>query len=258
MEYPMYSDEGAVGRSLTRRDLARLLARPAARRSSGAAQSAPDAGLEVQHCIAQPRQTEGPYFVDEGLRRSDLRIDPGTGRISEGVPLELRFIVSAALPSGACAVMSGARVDIWHCDAAGVYSEVQDKRADTRGQRFLRGYQVTDVAGTVRFRTIYPGWYPGRAVHIHLKIRVPGIGGGTDEFTSQLYFDDSLTDRVHARPPYSAKRGQRLLNPRDMIFRDGGSRLLLPVVDDGEGYAAMFRIAMRPGEPAPAGPAGRT
>jgi len=78
----------------------------------------------------------------------------------------------------------------------------------------------------VAFTTIYPGWYPGRAVHIHFKIRVPAAEGRTDEFTSQLYFGDVLTDQVHARTPYSAQRGQRLLNERDMIFREGGTQLV--------------------------------
>jgi protocatechuate 3,4-dioxygenase beta subunit len=99
----------------------------------------------------------------------------------------------------------------------------------------------------VHFTTIYPGWYPGRAVHIHFKIRVPAAGGRIDEFTSQLYFSDELTDRVHAQEPYSAHHGQRLLNSRDMIFREGGSQLLLPVVESEDVYQATFRIAMQPG-----------
>ena len=191
------------------------------------------------------------------LQRADVRVDPRTGRVSVGVPLELRFIVSSVSDQGACAVLPRAQVDIWHCDAAGVYSDVRDARVDTTGQQFLRGSQVTDASGLVRFQTIYPGWYPGRAVHIHFKVRVPGAGGGADEFTSQLYFDDELTTRVHAREPYSNKRGQRLLNERDMVFRDGGARLMLPVVESGDGYAATFRLAMRPGEPAPPGSRGR-
>jgi len=101
--------------------------------------------------------------------------------------------------------------------------------------------------GLVTFTTVYPGWYSGRAVHVHFKIRVPAEGGRTDEFTSQLYFSDALTDRVHAGAPYSTKKGQRLLNERDMIFRDGGTKLALPVEEQEGVFAATYRIAMRPG-----------
>ncbi len=207
-----------------------------------------EASLEGSpHCVAQPEQTEGPFFVDTALERSDIRHDPKTGRVSVGAPLALRFVLSRMTPTGACAVLPGAHVDIWHCDAAGVYSGVEDRSRDTLGQQFLRGYQVSDAGGVVNFTTIYPGWYRGRAVHIHFKVRVPGVGGRTDEFTSQLYFPDELTDRVHAREPYAAHKGQRLLNSRDMIFREGSTQLILPLVGQGDGYASTYRIAMRPG-----------
>jgi protocatechuate 3,4-dioxygenase beta subunit len=86
-------------------------------------------------------------------------------------------------------------------------------------------------------------------VHVHFKVRVPGANGMTDEFTSQLYFPDELTDRVHAAEPYAAHKGQRLLNTRDMIFREGATQLVLPVVENEKGYVATYRIAMRPGTP---------
>jgi protocatechuate 3,4-dioxygenase beta subunit len=247
----MHNDDRPVGRFLTRRELMALFGASApiaamTRRASAHA-SDPVSALAAPDCVAQPRQTEGPYFVDERLRRSDIRLDPATGRTTAGAPLALRLVVSRVTAAGACAPLPGAQVDIWHCDAAGGYSDVRDRSFDTMGQKFLRGYQITDVGGGVRFATIYPGWYPGRAVHIHFKIRVPAAAGRTDEFTSQLYFADELTDRVHAREPYSAKRGQRLLNSRDMIFRDGGTQLILPVVEEGAGFSATYRIAMRPG-----------
>ena len=205
--------------------------------------------LGAQDCIAQPEQTEGPYFVDKQLERSDIRLDPATGKMSAGVPLALQFNFSRVTAAGACSVLPGAQVDIWHCDALGLYSDAKDRDSDTTGRQFLRGYQTTDRSGIVRFNTIYPGWYRGRAVHIHFKVRVPGENGVTDEFTSQLYFPDDFTDRVHAREPYAAKKGQRLLNSRDMIFREGGTQLVLPVAEINDGVAATFRIAMRPGEP---------
>jgi protocatechuate 3,4-dioxygenase beta subunit len=121
-------------------------------------------------CIVRPQQTEGPYFVDEGLNRSDIRSDPATGSVKPGVPLTLQFQVSQ-VGANACVPLAGAIVDVWHCDAAGAYSDVADRNANTLGQKFLRGSQVTNADGTVEFTTIYPGWYPGRTVHIHFKIR---------------------------------------------------------------------------------------
>ena len=267
----MHDDDRPVGRRLSRRELvglfgASVTAIAAGAREPGAAAHAvgevgqvpAGASLDSQDCIALPQQTEGPYFVEERLKRSDIRYDPSNGAVSAGLPLELRLMISSVSDAGVCQVLANAQVDIWHCDAAGLYSDVRDRNRDTTGQKFLRGHQTTDAAGGARFTTIYPGWYGGRAVHIHFKVRTPGANGRTDEFTSQLYFDDALTDRVHALAPYSDHKGQRLLNSRDMIFREGGPKLVLPAVETGNGYAATFRIAMRPGEPAAPGPFGRS
>ncbi|HKH71844.1 MAG TPA: intradiol ring-cleavage dioxygenase [Vicinamibacterales bacterium] len=245
----MHNDDKPIGRLLRRREVLALVGASAAAFAPGAlakTSAAADPLLETADCVAQAEQTEGPYFVDKALERSDIRLDPATGSVSAGAPLALRFVLSNVTPSGACAVLQGAQVDIWHCDATGKYSDVSDRTADTRGHQFLRGYQVSDADGVVEFTTIYPGWYRGRAVHIHFKVRTSGENGGTDEFTSQLYFPDELTDRVHAAEPYAANRGQRLLNTRDMIFRGGGTQLILPVVENPRGFVATFRIAMRP------------
>jgi protocatechuate 3,4-dioxygenase beta subunit len=113
------------------------------------------------------------------------------------------------------------------------------------GKKFLRGYQVTDAEGVARFKSIYPGWYPGRTVHIHFKIRsAPSAKPGFD-FTSQLYFDDALTDRVHAQPPYSAKGQRRRRNADDHIFSRGGSDLIPPIVPTANGYSARFAVALQ-------------
>ena len=248
----MHNDDHPIGRLLSRREMVSLFgASAAAAVAHRAAAQVPQNAQSgaAPDCVAQPEQTEGPYFVEERLQRSDIRTDPATGARREGAPLELRFALSRVLPDGTCAVLEGARFDVWHCDAHGVYSDVRDRSFDTTGQKFLRGYQVSDANGLVAFTTIYPGWYSGRAVHVHVKIRVPADGGRTDEFTSQLYFAESLTDRVHARAPYSAKKGQRLLNERDMIFREGGTKLVLPVQEQEGALAATYRIAMRPGQP---------
>jgi len=193
-------------------------------------------------CVVTPQQTEGPYFVDERLRRSDIRTDPSDGSVKDGLPLALEIRVFSVAGAD-CRPLAGAIVDIWHCDAQGIYSNVMDSGFNTIGKKFLRGYQVTDKNGGVRFITIYPGWYPGRTVHIHFKIRTdPKYSRGV-EFTSQLYFDDSTTDRVYAQhEPYARKgsRPQRTRNEGDSIFRKGGDQLVLTLAETDQGYAATF------------------
>jgi protocatechuate 3,4-dioxygenase beta subunit len=151
-------------------------------------------------CVVRPEQTEGPYFVDELLHRADLRTDPADGTIKPGVPLDLTILVSR-LAAPRCQPLAGVQVDVWHCDHLGTYSDVEDPSFTTVGRKFLRGYQLTDEQGRAHFTTIYPGWYRGRTVHIHFKLRSPATRGPGFEFTSQLYFDDALTDRVFAAPP---------------------------------------------------------
>ncbi|ALF54018.1 twin-arginine translocation pathway signal protein [Nostoc piscinale CENA21] len=191
-------------------------------------------------CVLSPQQTEGPYFVDEKLNRSDIRIDPTDGAIKEGVPLQLTLHISLVGSTG-CTPLAGAMVDIWHCDALGVYSDVADQSFNTVGKKFLRGYQVTDARGNVQFTTIYPGWYEGRTVHIHLKVRTQE----KYEFTSQLYFDDAMSDRIYTQAPYASK-GQRIIkNADDGIFQDGGEQMLLKLKTSGQGYTACFDVGLQ-------------
>jgi protocatechuate 3,4-dioxygenase beta subunit len=194
--------------------------------------------------VVRPAQTLGPYFVDEGLERADIRTDPATGELSEGAPLDLAFVVSQIGQSG-CAPLAGARVEIWQCDAAGVYSDVKDPNFDTTGRKFLRGHQLTDAQGKVRFTTIYPGWYPGRTVHIHFKIHGESAPGRGYDFASQLYFDDAITDRVHAAAPYAARGPRSTRNADDRIYQSGGRQLTVPVTAQGSGYATNFDIGLK-------------
>jgi len=213
--------------------------------SSPVAASSPSASASStgSSCVVRPQLTEGPYFVDERLNRSDIRSDPTTGAPSAGLPLTLAFRVSRS-SSGACTALSSAQVDVWHCDALGTYSDVSDPGFNTAGRRFLRGYQLTDASGLAQFTTIYPGWYSGRAVHIHFKIRSAAGATSAFEFTSQLFFDESLTDQVHAQAPYSSKGQRNTTNATDGIYRSGGSQLLLAVVPAGSGYGTSFDIAL--------------
>jgi protocatechuate 3,4-dioxygenase beta subunit len=196
-------------------------------------------------CIATPQQTEGPYFVDEHLHRADVRSDPSDGSIKEGLPLTLDMHVFSVSTAG-CKPLQGAVVDIWHCDAQGIYSDVIDSNFNTVGKKFLRGYQMTDTNGGVRFITIYPGWYRGRTVHIHFKIRTNPKTLQSHEFTSQLYFDDSITDKVHEQPTYAKKNLQssRTRNEEDGIFRKGGNQLMLKLARTDQGYAGSFDVGL--------------
>ena len=208
-----------------------------------------EANGKILSCVVTPQQTEGPYFVDERLHRSDVRSDPSEGSVKDGLPLALEIRVSAVNPSskGDCKPLAGAIVDIWHCDAQGVYSDVMDSGFNTIGKKFLRGYQVTDKNGSVRFISIYPGWYPGRTVHIHFKVRTDSKYMRAYEFTSQFYFDDSITDLVYAQHQPYARSGSylpRTRNEDDSIFRKGGDQLMLKLVETDGGYAATFDVGI--------------
>ncbi len=236
-------DDQQMDRILTRREVFAVLdaAAGAGVFSSLSQASPPESALPK--CIGRPAQTEGPYFVDIKLNRSDIRSDPSDGTVVDGVPLTLEFHISQVTPQG-CRPLAGAVVDVWHCDARGIYSSVRDPHFNTLGKKFLRGYQVTDNAGMVRFTTIYPGWYTGRTVHIHFKIRSDPSSRSGYEFTSQLYFSDLDTDKVHKETPYSSRGRRTTLNKDDFIFKDGGDRLTLALTKQGQGYAATCDIGL--------------
>ncbi|MCC6236812.1 MAG: intradiol ring-cleavage dioxygenase [Dehalococcoidia bacterium] len=235
----------AAGASGSGGSSAATVAATAASTSASAASGA--ATPAVVQCVVRPEQTEGPYFVDEGLNRSDIRSDPASGALSDGVPLDLTFRVMR-MNASACEPLAGAMVDIWQCDALGVYSDVRDTAAgnfNSVGKQFLRGFQVTDNLGAAKFTTIYPGWYQGRTVHIHFKVRARDSAGKAQEFTSQLYFDDALSDQVFALAPYSQKGRRSTLNTNDGIFGNGGSQLLLAPVKTAAGYDASFALGLQ-------------
>ncbi len=181
-------------------------------------------------CPVTPEQTEGPFYFDPELVRREI----AEGR--PGVPLRLRLqIVDAA----GCAPSARARVDVWHCDAAGAYSGYDRERS--RGQRWLRGTQLADAEGVAEFHTLWPGWYEGRAPHIHVKAWL----SDRREITSQLYFDDALSDRIYAEGPYAARAGRRLRNGDDFIFRGlGGEAPIVQAAAAAGGYDGAAVIAL--------------
>jgi protocatechuate 3,4-dioxygenase beta subunit len=207
-----------------------------------------------------PQQTEGPYFVDNMPNRSDITSDTSTGSVEEGIPLRLVINVydvdgdDGGGREGSCIPLRGALVDIWHSNSQGVYSGVQQQ--GTMGQNFLRGNQVTDENGTIRFTTVYPGWYEGRAIHIHIKVRTLQGSNETFEWTSQFYLNDSITEQVHTQLPYSDHGQPDITNQEDMIFTgpstDGliqsntGEHLMLNMTRDekGQGYIGTFNVVV--------------
>lgn len=191
-------------------------------------------------CVLTPELTEGPYYLDDLLVRSDIT----EGKA--GIPLDLKITV---LNSTSCTPIENAAVDIWHCDANGFYSgftqmnpggdaAYQDdgSNADT----FLRGVVLTGSDGLAEFKTIYPGWYNGRDIHIHMKVHVGGAtadgtyDGGTTAHTGQLAFEDTLTDEVAKIEPYASRTTTFLRLAEDGVF--GG-------VEDGD---VSFFLTMTP------------
>lgn len=244
-------DDLPIGRVLSRREVLGLLgATGSALLLSACVPMSEEAGEDLSAinetnaslpsgCVVRPELTEGPVFVEDDLNRSDIRTDPSNGAISEGAQLDLAFRIST-IANSACMPLAGAQVDIWQCDVNGIYSDTSELGMNTVGQKFLRGHQITDENGVVNFTTIYPGWYEGRAVHIHLKVRTED---GYD-FTSQVFFDDTLTDEVFAQAPYSS-RGERFLrNEDDGIFEESGGQMMLAVEPTDSGYASSFNVAL--------------
>jgi protocatechuate 3,4-dioxygenase beta subunit len=193
-------------------------------------------------CVLTAALTEGPYFVDEKLNRSDIRSDPTTGAVSAGQLLTLTFNVSRVAGS-ACTPLTAAYIDVWHCDASGTYSDVSGS-----SRKFLRGYQITDAAGVAQFTTVYPGWYQGRAVHVHFKLRLFSGSTRTYEFTSQFFFNETLTSTVHAQSPYSSKGTRDTLNTSDGIYNSLSSTeksaLTLAPTKTGDTYAGVINLGV--------------
>lgn len=213
-------------------------------------------------CRVTPEEMEGPYWFDVDSVRRDIRED------REGSPLRLGLRVQDA----SCAPISDAVVEIWHCDALGSYSgfeaasDAANAPQNLRGgagtagvgdvgtqagpggmgggganrtddETYLRGAQVTDADGVVEFLTVYPGWYTGRAVHVHLKVHL----GNTTALTTQLYFPDDVNDRAHAVAPYATHTGSRTTNDADMIHHPDN---VAAVAETTEGWAAALTVGL--------------
>ena len=191
-------------------------------------------------CTLTPEQIEGPFYLDQA------RIREAISEGKPGVPLQLILRVLEA--SASCAPIPNAAVDVWQCDALGIYSGYEGAAIAPRhvepvdDKTFLRGTQLTDAAGAVRFRTIYPGWYSGRTPHVHLKLRV-----GAKAVTTQLYFPDEVTNAVYARAPYDRHPNRDTTNATDRFLRPIADKSLVTwtMARDGDGYVAAATVALR-------------
>jgi len=199
----------------------------AAARAEGTGPAAVASGAVT--CVLSPEQTEGPYYIaGERVRRNITEGRPGTR-------FDLRL---AVVDVSTCKPIRGAAVDIWHADAGGVYSGFGQGAAS---RTFMRGIQRTDANGVATFQTVYPGWYAGRTVHIHVKVHL----GGNVVHTGQLYFSDAVTDVVYQRQPYSKRPGRDVRNTDDAIFRNGGSKSLLRLRRNGAGYIGTLTMGVQ-------------
>lgn len=222
-----------------------------------AASTTSPTSTEAQACVLSPELTAGPYHLDGHLMRSDITED------RSGTPVEFRVKV-IALPE--CTPLAGAAVDIWHCDANGEYSGFNGNSLEatqtqgTNEHTFLRGVQLTGADGEAVFKTIFPGWYEGRTVHIHLKVLEGGTpartySGGHVAHVGQAFFDEQLTAQLLKTEPYSGHTGSRTTNDEDSIYRQAGASAITRMTASETGqYVGEFTVMVDPAatpEPAP-------
>jgi protocatechuate 3,4-dioxygenase beta subunit len=183
--------------------------------------------LPANACMLTPQMTEGPFYLDINKVRADIT----EGR--PGTPLALSLTIMNA---GTCKPIANAAVDIWHTDAAGTYSGVQGDSGI-----YMRGTQRSDANGFVEFKTVYPGWYNGRTVHIHTLVHA----GGNAVHTGQLFFDDAVTDEAYKAAPYNKRGNRDQRNANDGIYQGGGQASTLKPTKSGNGYAASMIMGVQ-------------
>ena len=195
--------------------------------AAGSGPAAVASGLVT--CVLTPEMTAGPFILDGDKVRRDIR---------EGRPGARLELATTVVDVSTCKPIRGAAVDVWHCDAGGTYSGFAQE--GTEGRTFMRGIQRTDRNGVARFTTIYPGWYSGRTVHIHVQVSA----GGNVLHTGQLFFPEQLTDAVYRRAPYRGRPNRDTRNAADSIFRNGGARSMLRLAKSGGGYVGRITMGI--------------
>lgn len=209
-----------------------LVTRSAFAQSASADETSLISGADV--CVITPEVTEGPYYFDPKLERADIT----EGR--PGLPTTVRLQVV----DSACKPLPGARVDIWHADASGIYSGYprQPGNVSTEGETFMRGTQFADARGIVEFRTVYPGWYPGRTTHIHFKVFLDQAS----VLTGQIFFPDEVSDRVYSTAaPYTERGAKRdTSNDNDRIAQQATGASVASVEEAAGSYLAQLIIGV--------------
>lgn len=200
-------------------------------------------------CALTPEGEIGPYFTDDSAaayNRSDIRSNIDGTSVQSGIPLTLHIYVYDF--NNSCTPYVGSQVDIWHCNALGIYSN--ESVESTLGQTWLRGYQLTDANGAATFKTIIPGWYQGRTTHIHLRVRssysnVSSTSDGTN--TTQLFFPQTTIDTIDTTvSPYSSKGRNSTTNANDHVYTpetEGKTEVVLSG-DSTSGYVATLVIGL--------------
>jgi protocatechuate 3,4-dioxygenase beta subunit len=196
--------------------------------------------LAASACTLTPEQEEGPFYVPLERIRSNI-----TGSRT-GVPLNLQI---ALIDSSTCKPIKGAAVDIWQADATGHYSDEQSE--GTVGQAWLRGVQLTNAAGVAKFTTIYPGFYAGRAPHIHAKVHLGGsaanakYSGGHVSHNGQIFFPEALSTKVYATSPYTSDTNERTYRNGDRVYtQQGGARSVLQITGGSAGSRLTGRVTL--------------
>lgn len=242
-------------RLLDRRGALRSLAAPSAallwagsaRANEVRSPSEPAVVVDPPACILTPQSDDGPYFLDARLVRRAIAED------RPGVPLSVDIRL---IEAGRCVPIEGARVDIWHADAQGAYSGYKgqgDSGTSTVGQTFLRGTQISDAQGLASFQTVYPGWYEGRATHIHAKVFIEGRG----VLSCQLFLPDALNEFIYTNVPDYAHRARTraTINRNDplILHDDPEHRAFCAIREAPDRYVASVVLGVDPGATAPTG-----
>ena len=207
--------------------------------ATGSSSGGGGTGTSAASCAVIPSETEGPYPDKTGMISNSafFRRDVTEGK--PGLPVTLTLTVVNA--SSNCSPVSGANVEIWQCDAAGHYSEYLQPGFDGTGQTFLRGIQTTDGNGQVTFTTIHPGWYMGRATHIHVDV----FRSGSLVKTTQIAFPENITAQVYATGVYARKGQNTTSNSSDMVFSDGTQLEMATLTGNTtSGYTATLTIGV--------------
>ena len=190
-------------------------------------------------CVLWPQMVEGPYYFDPKLVRQDI----AEGRPGAPVKLVLKIV-----EFGSCKPLANVRIDVWHADADGIYSgyngQGDHRDTSTKGQSYLRGTQMAGLDGSVMFSTIFPGWYPGRTPHIHIKAMLDD----KTIVTGQAFFPDAFSERIYrGATPYSTRPVPDTTNATDGIYQNGekdGGGIVLALAEEGSVIVAALTIAV--------------